>query len=189
MIVRTIALALLLVIAPTQAKTKAKVPTWAIEELQDDVNASEDAKKRLRAHEGLSLTSYKDIAGIWTVGYGLTGSVNGTKVGPTTKISKEQAEALLEAKVAEFAEGVTKAVKVPLEQHQFDALVSLAYNIGMGAFLKSTLLKRLNAKDYKGAAEQFPRWKYAGGKESLGLLKRRMQEKALFLGESYPKVP
>lgn len=182
-------MALLLTIAPTQARTKAKIPDWAIEELQDEVNASEDAKKRLKAHEGLSLTSYKDVAGIWTVGYGITGLLDGTKIGPKTKITKEQAEALLEARVAEFAEGVTKAVKVPLAQHQFDALVSLAYNIGMGAFLKSTLLKRLNAKDYKGAAEQFLRWKYAGGKESLGLLRRRMQEKALFLGESFPKVP
>jgi len=182
-------LALLLTIAPTQARTKAKIPDWAIEELQDEVNASEDAKKRLKAHEGLSLTSYKDVAGIWTIGYGITGLLDGTKIGPKTKITKEQAEALLEARVAEFAEGVTKAVKVPLAQHQFDALVSLSYNIGMGAFLKSTLLKKLNAKDYKGAAEQFPRWKYAGGKESLGLLRRRMQERALFLGEPYPKVP
>ena len=177
-----IILNLLLIPTAQSSRLHPTVPEWAQKEM-DDVIASEEAKKKLKKHEGLSLKAYQDVAGVWTVGYGVTGMVEGTKIGPSTKISPEMAEALLEARVAEVADQVTRAVKVPLTQPQFDALVSLVYNIGITQFSRSTLLKKLNKKDYQGAAEQFPRWKYAGGKESIGLLKRRMQEMALFTGK------
>ena len=77
-------------------------------------------------------------------------------------------------------ESAVNQVKVPLNQNQYDALVSLAYNIGVGAFLSSTLFKKLNTKDYKGAAEQFDRWNRAGGKVMRGLTNRRAKERKLF---------
>ncbi|WP_312069487.1 lysozyme, partial [Acinetobacter sp.] len=76
---------------------------------------------------------------------------------------------------------VNNLVKVPLSQNQFDALVSLTYNIGSTAFKNSTLLKKLNAKDYAGAADQFLRWNKGGGKVLKGLVRRREAERALFL--------
>ena len=80
-----------------------------------------------------------------------------------------------------FESAVYENVKVGLNQNQFDALVSLTYNIGIGAFSKSTLLKKLNAGDYKGTSNQFDVWVNAGGKRLDGLVKRRAKEKALFL--------
>lgn len=79
-----------------------------------------------------------------------------------------------------FEQTVNDAVTVLIDQNQFDALVSLAYNIGSGAFAKSTLLKKLNAGDYKGAADQFDVWVNAGGKRMQGLVNRRAREEAVF---------
>jgi len=81
----------------------------------------------------------------------------------------------------EFEHTVNSSVKAPLNQNQFDALVSLAYNIGSSAFKSSTLVKKLNAGDYKGAADQFNVWVNAGGKRMQGLVSRRDREKLLFL--------
>jgi len=80
-----------------------------------------------------------------------------------------------------FETAVNNAVTVPLSQNQFDALVSLAYNIGTNAFSKSTLVKKLNANDNRAAADQFDVWVNAGGKRMQGLVNRRAKEKALFL--------
>ena len=81
----------------------------------------------------------------------------------------------------EFEYTVNSSVKAPLNQNQFDALVSLAYNIGSSAFKSSTLVKKLNASDYQGAADQFNVWVNAGGKRMQGLVNRRDREKLLFL--------
>lgn len=81
-----------------------------------------------------------------------------------------------------FEAAVSKAVQVPLNQHQFDALVSLTYNIGVGAFQRSTLVKLLNTGNYKAASHQFDVWVKAGGKTVQGLVNRRAIEKAFFLG-------
>ena len=80
-----------------------------------------------------------------------------------------------------FEKTVNDLVKVPLTQNQFDALVSLTYNIGTGAFEKSTLLKKLNTGDYQGAADQFTVWNKGGGKVLQGLVNRRAKEKEVFL--------
>lgn len=146
------------------------------------MKASSEGRQRLQAFEGLRLAAYKDEGGVWTVGYGHTGS----QVGPRTKITREQAEKLLEGRLEEVAASVTALVKVPVSQAQFDALVSLTYNIGAGAFKRSTLLRKLNAGDYAGAAEQFMRWRYVRGVESMGLLKRRKAERDLFLSSPAP---
>ena len=97
------------------------------------------------------------------------------------KITQEEAEKLLRQDLIVHCNNVSKLVKVPLNQNQFDALVSFEYNVGYGAFMNSTLLKLLNQKKYKEASEQFGRWKFAGGKILAGLVKRREAEKQLFL--------
>ena len=97
------------------------------------------------------------------------------------KITKEKAEELLRQDVAWVEEALKKYVKVSINQNQFDALASLVFNIGETNFAGSTLLKKLNQSDYAGAADQFPRWKYQKGIELAGLVKRRAQERSLFL--------
>ena len=96
-------------------------------------------------------------------------------------ITEEQAEALLRKDIAWVEDAINTKVVVHLNQNQYDALASLIYNIGAGAFSKSTLLKMLNAGDYKGAAEQFLRWNRQKGKVLNGLTRRRQEERELFL--------
>jgi lysozyme len=111
-----------------------------------------------------------------TIGYGHTG---GVKEGDL--ITEQKAEQLLQDDLKKFENGVLRLVRVPLAQNQFDALVSFAFNLGVGNLGKSTLLKMLNDRDYKGAAGQFIRWNKAAGKELAGLTRRRLAESALFL--------
>ena len=136
----------------------------------------------IKEFEGLSLKPYLDVVNIPTIGWGNTFYEDGTKV--TLKdqpVTKERANELLEVVAnRDFADKIFPAIKVKVTQSQFDAMVSLAYNIGTGAFLKSTLLKKVNAGDFAGAGEEFLRWNKALGKEVLGLTKRREREKQLF---------
>ena len=141
------------------------------------MNISNNGVKLIKNFEGCRLKAYKCPAGIWTIGYGHTGS----NVYPGTEITQTEADSLLKTDLIIHCNNVSKLVKVPLNQNQFDALVSLEYNIGYGAFSTSTLLRLLNAKDYKGAAEQFAVWRLGGGKVLPGLVKRRKAEKDLFL--------
>ena len=131
----------------------------------------------IKSFEGCELAAYKCPAGIWTVGYGHTGS----DVVPGLIITTHRAEELLQADLAKFEQAVTKALKVAVTPNQFAALVSLAYNIGGGALAKSTLIKRLNAGKTQEAADQFLAWNKAGGKVLKGLSRRREAERALFL--------
>lgn len=129
----------------------------------------------IKSFEGLRLSAYKCPADVWTIGYGTTA---GVKQGQT--ITKERADELLREDVARFEAQVLRLVKVPLTQGQFDALTSFVYNLGAGNLGNSTLLRLLNAGDYKGAAAQFDRWNKAGGKVLAGLVRRRAAERALF---------
>ena len=128
--------------------------------------------------EDLRLKAYDDGVGVWTIGYGTT-VINGRKVKKGDTCTVEQAKSYMAQDLKQFESAVNQ-VKVPLNQNQYDALVSLAYNIGASAFLNSTLFKKLNAKDYKGAAEQFARWNRASGKVMRGLTNRRAKERKLF---------
>jgi Phage-related lysozyme (muraminidase) len=130
----------------------------------------------IKGHEGLRLKAYLDTGGVWTIGYGHTA---GVKEGDTC--TPEQAYAWLDedADIAERA--INQLVKVPLTQNQFDALVSFVYNIGRPEFFTSTLLRKLNAGDYTGAAGQFGRWIYDNGKIINGLVLRRSDERDLFV--------
>lgn len=130
-------------------------------------------------HEGTVLHTYKDAVGILTIGVGHTGP--DVKAGMT--ISRERAMELLADDVYEAEHSVNTLVRVPLNQNQFDALVSFVFNVGGSAFGKSTLLKKLNAGDYEGASKEFSRWNKAGGRELLGLTKRRLAEARLFNSE------
>ena len=136
----------------------------------------------IKEFEGFSANAYLCPAKIPTIGWGNTFYENGTKVKLGDQISKTDALKLLEVVAnRDFADKIFPAIKVKVSQSQFDAMCSLSYNIGTGAFLKSTLLKKVNAGDFIGAGEEFLRWNKACGKEVLGLTKRREREKQLFL--------
>lgn len=126
--------------------------------------------------EGLRLTAYQDPVGVWTIGYGHTGS----DVVQGLTITEEQASILLAADVAWAVTCVNKAVKAAINQNQFDALVDFTFNLGCAAFSGSTLLRKLNAGDLAGAAAEFRRWNKAGGRVLAGLTKRRQAETDLF---------
>lgn len=133
----------------------------------------------IKSFEGLRLEAYKAVPTeqYMTIGYGHYGV--DVKVG--SKISKKQAEELLKKDLQRFVEGVDRYVKVKVNQHQFDALVSFSYNCGLGALQNSTLLAKLNTGDYSGAAKEFLKWTKSGGKELKGLVTRRNKEMNLFL--------
>ena len=125
--------------------------------------------------ETLQLEAYRCPAGVWTVGYGHTGDVQ-----PGDRVTEHQAEVILEFDLKRFEEGVTKLAP-RVNANQFSALVSLAFNIGLGALAKSTLLKEANAGRVLNAANEFGKWVHGGGKVLPGLVKRRAAERALFL--------
>ena len=131
--------------------------------------------------EGKRLVAYDDGVGIWTIGFGTIKYPNGVRVKKGDTCTLEQAKEYMRHDLIEFEHTVNSSVKVPLNQNQFDALVSLAYNIGSSAFKSSTLVKKLNTCDYQGAADQFNVWVNAGGKRMQGLVNRRDREKLLFL--------
>lgn len=134
----------------------------------------------IKHFEGLSLKAYLCPAKVWTIGYGTTGVAEAR---PGVVITQARAEELLQEDVAKFERQIWALVKaVVVSQHQFDALVAFAYNIGIGAFKTSTLLKKLLQKDYTGASQEFLRWTKAKGKVLPGLVIRRRAEHLLFLG-------
>lgn len=135
----------------------------------------------IKQFEGCRLTAYQDSVGVWTIGYGWTQSVDGTPVAKGMAITQEKAEALLRSGTLQFEDGVNRLVNVAINQNQFDALVDFAYNLGVASLEKSTLLKKLNASDYRGASDEFPKWNKAGGKVLAGLTRRREAERTLFL--------
>lgn len=149
---------------------------------QSAVAISERGLRLIATFEGFSAKPYLDAVKIPTIGYGATYYPGGKKVTMSDPpITKERGMALLGEMVKDFEDAVNKAVTVPLTQTQFDALVSFAYNVGIKAFMGSTLLKLLNQGKYHAAAQEFGKWTKAGGKELAGLVARRRKEKELFL--------
>lgn len=147
----------------------------------DEMRVSPSGIDLICNFEGLELKAYDDGVGVWTIGFGTTKYPNGIRVKKGDTCTLDQAKAYMQNDLKAFEQTVNNAVKVPLNQNQFDALVSLAYNIGSTAFKNSTLVKRLNEGNYKAAANQFDVWVNAGGKRMQGLVNRRAAEKALFL--------
>lgn len=134
----------------------------------------------VKSFEGLRLEAYLDAVGIPTIGYG---STRGVKLGQ--KITKEEAEELLKKELDEFSGEVEKLLKISVTENEFSALVSFAYNVGVGALGRSTLLRKLNAGDKEGAAKEFFRWNMAGGRVLEGLKRRRAAEAGLFLTKGW----
>ena len=127
----------------------------------------------IKKYEGLSLKSYKCPAGLWTCGYGNTMWEDGTKVKENQTISIDRAEKLLTFWVNKYAE----RIKLNVNQNQFDALVSFAYNVGIGTFNSSTLKKKVIANPNDHAIrDEFMKWVNSKGKQLPGLVKRREAE-------------
>ncbi|QIC87521.1 lysozyme [Serratia liquefaciens] len=135
----------------------------------------------IKEFEGCKLKAYQDSVGVWTLGYGWTQPVDGRKIGPGMVIDQATAERLLKCGLVQYEQGVNQLVKVIITQGQFDALVSFSYNLGLRSLSTSTLLRKLNAGDKQGAADEFGKWVNAGGVRLNGLVKRREAERKLFL--------
>jgi lysozyme len=131
----------------------------------------------IKSFEELKLTAYQDQRGRWTCGFGHTGPdvVQGTTCTP------EQAEVWFQADTLAAVNGVDTSIQTNVTQNQFDALVSFTFNVGVGAEGHSTMVKLVNARNFAGAAAQFPLWDHVDGVPNAGLLRRRKAEQALFL--------
>ena len=136
----------------------------------------EEAKRLIKNYEGCRLKAYKCPAGIWTIGYGRTTNVRQGDV-----CTQEQADKWFDEEYLGFENRVKALIKVPVNENQLGALTSFAYNCGTGALKTSTLLRKLNEKNYLGAADEFLKWNKAGSKVLEGLSKRRHAERELFL--------
>ena len=143
---------------------------------------SEKGLAMIEKFEGCLLKASNKLDGVWTIGYGQTGRYYGKRVRRGMTTTKEEAHAWLrDHSIKTYEDAVTQAVKVPLNQNQFDALVSFTYNVGVGALKQSTALRKLNAGDYAGAADALTMWTKCNGKVLAGLVRRRKEERALFL--------
>ena len=146
------------------------------------MNISDNCITLIKHHEGVRNTPYQDPIELWTVGVGhLMG--NG-KVKPkdwNRRRTDDEVNQLLRNDIKRFENGVESLITVELNQNQFDALVCFAFNVGLGNLQASTLRRKLNRSDYEGAANEFPKWRKAGGRVLKGLVKRRDDERILFL--------
>jgi lysozyme len=136
---------------------------------------SEEGLGLIKRFEGLRLVAYLCPAKVWTIGYGHTGA----DVREGLRISRRRANELLRADVLRFEEAVAKAAG-QCTQGQYDALVSFAFNVGIGALRHSTLLRKHRAGEHRLAAAEFGRWIHAGGRKWDGLVRRRAAEAALY---------
>ena len=134
--------------------------------------------------EGYSGSAYIPVKGdVPTIGYGHTGA--DVKLGDT--ITKEEALDLLEEDTQAAQRAIKSCVKVPLSQNEFDAYTSFAFNVGGGAFCRSTLVKKLNQYDYEGACQELKKWVYSGGVKYQGLVNRRKMETLVCTDGEYPR--
>jgi lysozyme len=136
----------------------------------------------IRKCEGLRLKAYRDSVNVLTIGYGHTGP----DVSEGKKITMDEAEALLNTDATHASDSVLQLTNGLVSQAQLDALTDFVFNLGSGKLKNSTLLKKHNAGNYAGAATEFSRWVYAGGRLCEGLVKRRAAETHLYLDGSLP---
>lgn len=154
---------------PPKTKEKPK-PDWITPE----------ALEFLKYIEGFSNVAYQDGGGVWTFGYGATTNV---KEGDT--ITELEAEGRMLKYLSKSADKLDELITVELSKNQFSALLLFVYNIGISAFANSTMLRKINTKDFIGAANEFDRWVYDNGNKIPGLVRRRKAEKAMFKGEDH----
>lgn len=139
----------------------------------------------IKEFEGFRSKAYPDPGtggAPWTVGYGHTSAAGPPKVDPGLMVTAEQAEDILQSDLKRFEQSINELVHPKLTQNQFDALVSFVYNVGISAFAKSTLLKRINADQFDQVPAEFMKWTRAGGKELPGLVRRRRAEVKMWRG-------
>jgi lysozyme len=149
-------------------------------DMTDNRKTSDKGVALIKAHEGLRLNAYLCPAKVWTIGYGHTSAAGDPAVRQGMKITRPEADTILRRDLAMFERGVSRRVKVPLTQNQFDALVSFAFNVGLGAFERSTLLRRLNAGQHQAVPAELMKWTKGGGRELPGLVNRRRDEAGLW---------
>ncbi len=142
------------------------------------MNVSQKGIDLIKQFEGLRLKAYQDSVGVWTIGYGTTVYPNGKRVKPGERISSLQAEEYIKVDINRRAAAIGE---LKVNQNQFDAIVSFAYNLGLGAWNKSTLRKKVIADNNDPAIrDEFMKWVNAGGKRLPGLVKRRKAEADLY---------
>ena len=144
---------------------------------------SQEGLSLIKKFEGCELEAYKCAAGVWTIGFG---SIKGVKQGDT--ITQEEADNLLLHEMDEYEGYVNHMVKVDIKQNEFDALVAWVFNLGPSNFSSSTLLQKINIKDWDDVPNQIKRWNKAGGKVLQGLIRRREAEALLFEGKEWHEV-
>ena len=144
---------------------------------------SQEGLSLIKKFEGCELEAYKCAAGVWTIGYG---STKGVEEGNT--ITQEEADKLLLDEMEEYEGYINDMVKVDLKQNEFDALVSWVYNLGSSNLSSSTLLQKLNTKEWDDVPNQIKRWNKAGGKVLQGLIRRREAEALFFEGKEWHEV-
>jgi lysozyme len=144
------------------------------------MKTSPAGRKVLAEREGRRLKAYRDSAGVWTIGIGHTSMAGPPRVTPGLTVTDAECDAIFARDLVSYEAAVTKAVKVPMDQHEFDALVSLCYNIGPAGLARSTVVRRLNAGDRRGAGEAFLMWN-----KPAEIRGRRRGERAQFLGQVY----
>lgn len=152
---------------------------WQPPPVTGQINA--EGLAMIKHFEGLRTTAYQDSVGVWTIGYGHTSMAGPPQVYPGMTITEAEAEAILQQDLDIFERGVSQALTVTTHENQFSAMVSFAFNVGLSAYRNSTLLRKHNARDFVGAANEFPRWVYADGQVLPGLVRRREAERALYI--------
>lgn len=135
-----------------------------------------DGFKLITEFEGCRLKAYKDSVGIWTIGHGHT---HGVYEGQ--EITQEQADLLLDTDLTKFEDGVCALLRAPVNDNQFAAIVSFAFNLGLNNLGRSTLMRYVNNSRFEMAADEFHKWAMAGGQQVDGLVRRRDAERSLFL--------
>ena len=144
---------------------------------------SQNGLIKIQYFEGFVARAYPDANG-FSIGFGTnlnTPELLAKYKQPDVTITRDEAALLMMGKIGQIEDAFTKVITVPLTQNQYDALASFTYNMGIGAFEGSTMLKLLNQKNYQAAADEFPKWSFLQGKQSPGLLSRRNQERTIFL--------
>lgn len=150
---------------------------------------TEEAIGLVKRFEGFRAGAYRDAVGVWTIGYGHTAMAGPPDVRAGMAMSRTEAEDVLRRDLAMFAQGVASALKASLAPAQFSALVSFAYNVGLGNFRKSSVLKAVNEGNFDAVPRRLQLWVKAGGRVLPGLVKRRAAEAELFMSASVPEHP
>jgi lysozyme len=146
------------------------------------MRVNEAALTIIKSFEGFSSDPYLDPIGIPTIGFGSIWSANGDRISMDhPPVDKNKATELLQREVRHVEAAIGRLIKAELTENMFSAIASLAYNIGTGNLQRSTLRIKLNRGKYLDAADEFPKWRKAGGRVLKGLVRRRIAERALFV--------